>query len=265
MTNPQNCQYFGSKNPYPLQISEYHRFLIPNVDNEIDSEDLSLWIGENQIAAEFGISDSKLFRISIYSSELISGQFQIKNGEETIFWSNCVEFLDSTDNDGRKFIRVATKHYYNRNLFAFNGSDFDWMVTNLPAYDFGQFQIESEYNTVRNGDSNSLLISDSYIDEVVSYQFIGDGDSNVFSSIMAHVLNSEFYIDGTKRTIKEQPELEDFAMYGIMKFVNQKDKNGLNITMNYDDIFTDAFIYALGNDEKTLLYTHTNNEYAIPI
>ena len=35
MTNPQNCQFFGAKNPYPLEKGELHRFLIPNVDNEI--------------------------------------------------------------------------------------------------------------------------------------------------------------------------------------------------------------------------------------
>jgi hypothetical protein len=264
MTNPQNTQYFGSKNPYPLEISEVHRFLIPNVDNEVDSTDLEMWVGDYQIYCQFGIASDKLFRVTISSDELVSGQIQIrKSTGEVLFYSNCVQFIDSTDPDGRKFIRVATKHYYNRNLFDYGNGEFEWMVTNLPAYDFGQFAIESEYNTDRSGESNSLLIQDSYIDEVVSYQFIGDGDSNIFSFIQAHVLNTEFYIDGTKRTIKEQPEIDEFSMMGIIKFVNQKDKNGLNILLDESLIFEDVIVFILGNNEKTQIYTHPDGKTII--
>lgn len=264
MTNPQNCQYFGGKNPYPLEITELHRFLIPNVDNDIEDEDLEMWVGENQIYCEFGISDNKLFRVTISSEDFVSGQIQIRNSiGEVLFYGNCVAFIDSSLEDGRKFIRIATKHYYNRNLFVFGNNEFDWIVTNLPAYDFGQFKVESEYETQRNGESNSLLINDSYIDEVVSYQFIGDGDSNIFSFIGAHVLNTEFYIDGTKRTIKEQPEFDDFSTYGTMKFVNQKDENGLNLLIDENDIFGDVIIYILGNSEKTQIYTHPDGKTLI--
>ena len=259
MTNPQNAQYFGSKHPYPLEYTELHRFLIPNVDNEVEDTDLEMWLGEIQIYCEFGISDGKLFRVTLSWDSLIQGQLQIrKSTGEVLFYSNCVAFVDS-EQDGRKFIRVATKHYYNRNLFTFGNSDYEWMVTNLPAYEYGQFVIESEYKTQRRGDSNSLVIDDSYIDEVVSYQFLGDGDSNIFSFIMAHVLNTEFYIDGTKRTIKEQPEVDEFSMLGIMKFVNQKDSNGLNILIDEDVILGDAFKYVLGNSTKTQIYTHPDN------
>lgn len=257
MTNPQNCQYFGSKNPYPLQKGVLHRFLIPNYNNEVDG-DLEMWIGSEKISCEFGISNNKLFRVTFYSASLKQGQLQIrKSTGEVLFYSNCVSFIDSSLEDGRKFIRIATKHYYNRNLFVFGNNEFEWIVTNLPAYDFGQFKIESEYETERNGESNSLLINDSYIDEVVSYQFIGDGDSNMFSFLGAHVLNTEFYIDGTKRTIKEQPEFDDFSMYGIMKFVNQKDSNGLNILLDEDLIFGDIEIKLLGLGEKALSHNIT--------
>ena len=266
MTNPQNTQYFGGKNPYPLEISEVHRFLIPNVDNEVDSTDLEMWVGDYQIYCEFGISNDKLFRVTISSDQFVSGQIQIKKSTgEVLFYSNCIQFIDSTDNDGRKFIRVATKHYYNRNLFAYTESNFDWMVTNLPAYDLGQFMIDSEYNTDRSGESNSLLIQDSYIDEVVSYQFIGEGDANIFSFIQAHVLNTDFYIDGTKRTIKEKPEIDDFAMLGIIKFVNQKDENGMNILLDESLIFGDVLKYVLGSELKTEIYTHPDGETVIQI
>ena len=266
MRNPQNCQYFGAKNPYPLEITELHRFLIPNVENEIEDDDLQMWVGDSQIYCEFGISNGNLFRVTISADELVSGNIQIRNSlGDVLFYGNCVSFVDSSLEDGRKFIRVATKHYYNRNLFAFGDNSFDWIVTNLPAYDFGQFQIESEYNTERSGDSNSLVIADSYTDEVVTYQFLGNGDSNIFSFIGAHVLNTEFYIDGTKRTIKEQPDFDEFSMHGAMKFVNQKDEKGLNILLNENDIFSDVMMFILRDGEKTQIYTHADEKTIIQI
>lgn len=264
MTNPQNCQYFGEHNPYPLEKDVLHRFLIPNIDNEVDSTSLSMWLGSNQIPCEFGISDGKLFRVTFISYEVLSGNFEIKQGDETIYISNCVRFLDSTDKDGRKYIRVATKHYYNRYLFSFADSQFDWVITNLPAYDLGQFTIDSEFNTQRVGNTNSLIIADSFADEVVSYQFDCNGDSNILAFLQTHALNTEFYIDSTKRTIKEQPENDDFSMFGVVKFVNQKDEIGLNLIINEDDIFNDVLKYALGNNEKTAIYTYNNNNNAIP-
>lgn len=257
MTNPQNCQYFGENNPYPLEKGVLHRFLIPNIDNEVDSTSLSLWLGNVKLPCEFGISDGKLIRITLYSASFISGQLEIRQGSETIFFSNCVRFLDSTDNDGRKYIRIATKHYYNRYLFSYADSQFDWVITNLPAYDLGQFTIDSEFNTQRTGDSNTLIIADSFADEVVSYQFDCNGDSNILSFLQTHALNSEFYIDGTKRTIKEQPEVDDFAMFGVVKFVNQKDERGLNIILNEDEIFGDIEIKLIGLNDKALAHNIT--------
>lgn len=269
MTNPQNTQFFGAKNPYPLEVNEYHRFLIPNIDNEIDSEDLELWLindDEYQIAAEFGINDGKLYRITFTSDLLISGHFQIKNTDgDILYYSNCVRFMNSTnENDGRKYIRVASKHLYNKNLFAFQNSQHDWMITNLPAYCLGQFQIDSEFQSTRVGNNNSLVIQDSYCDEVVTYQFVGEGDSNIFSFLSAHILNDDFYIDGTKRTIKEKPDVDEFSMIGTYKFVNVKDDMGLNIILNEDAIISDSLKQALGNGEKTQIFVYNENN-AIPI
>lgn len=268
MTNPQNTQYFGGNNPYPLEIGVFHRFLIPNYQNEIDPEtNLELWLvndTEIEIPCEFGIANGKLFRITFISFEWLNGSFEIRTeGGDVLYYSNCISFIDSTDIKGRKHIRIATKHYYNRNLFEFDNSNYEWMVTNLPAYCLGQFLIDSEYETERNGNNNSLIASDSYLDEVVTYEFIGDGDSNIFSFIMAHVGNDTFFIDGTQRTIKEKPDVDEFSAIGTMKFVNIKDENGFNVTLDEDSIFEDSMKNALSNKGETYVYVYNTN-YIIP-
>ena len=48
MTNPQNCQFFGAKNQYPLEKGELHRFLIPDVNNEIINS--NNFVGRNLLA-----------------------------------------------------------------------------------------------------------------------------------------------------------------------------------------------------------------------
>ena len=268
MTNPQNTQYFGSRNPYLLELSVFHRFLIPNIDNEVFTTELELWIigkKEIQIPCEFGISNGKLFRVTIISNESLSGELQIRNKlGEVLFYSNCVKFLDSTDIDGRKFIRIATKHLYNRNLFAYKESSHDWVITNIPAYCLGQFNVESDIENSRSGGNNTLLISESFIDEIVSYQFLSNGDSNILSFIQTHITNNHFYIDGTQRTAVEKIEAEEAAMDGIMKFANVKDGNGLNITFNENEIFKDVMKFVLSGEEKTLVYVD-NEENLIQV
>lgn len=263
MTNPQNTQYFGSKNPYPLEISTYHRYLIPNYQNEIPEGELELWIvngNENKIPAEFGISEGKLFRVTFLSNEILSGQLQIRTSSgDKLFYSNCVRFIDSTDGNGRKFIRIATKHYYNRNLFAFNGSDFDWVLTNLPAYCLGQFAIESDISTSRTGGNNTLTVNESYNDEITTYEFKSEGDSNILTFIQSHITNNEFYIDGTKRTATEKVDADEFAMFGKLKFTNVKDKNGLNIIIDEIEIISDAITRVLGDESKNTVYADGNN------
>lgn len=257
MTNPQNTQYFGGRNPYPLEISTLHRFLIPNYDNEVSTTDLSLWIDGVNIPCEFGISDGKLFRVTIFCDEFTQGNFEIRDGEgNKLFYSNCVQFVNSTDDLGRKHIRIATKHYYNRNLFAYAESQYDWMVTNLPAYDLGQFTIDSEYETQRTGGNDSLISADSFLDEVVTYQFLGNGDSNIFTFLQTHATNSSFYIDGTQRTIKEKPDVDEFSMQGIMKFVNVKDDLGLNILLDENEIFGDVLRKVLGIKGQSIIYVY---------
>lgn len=259
MTNPQNTQYFGNVgNPYPLEINVHHRFLIPAFNNEINSENLELWLigdTENQIPCEFGIADGKLWRVSFINFEPIQGSFEIRDNGEPIYFSNCVKFLDSTDDDGRKFIRIATKHTYNRNLFRFFGDNHDWIITNLPAYCLGTFEIEEDVQSGKSGKQGSTTISGAWTEENVSYEILLNGDNNILSFITIHSTNNEFFIDGTKRTRKEKPELEEYSPKVKMKFSNQKDENGMNIILDESEVFADVMKQVLGNDLKTIIYS----------
>ncbi|MEE6129900.1 hypothetical protein V2E39_21050 [Chryseobacterium arthrosphaerae] len=258
MTNPQNAQYFGHKEPYPLEVNDYHRFLIPNYKNEVESEDLSLFlVGNNevQIDCEFGISNGKLFRITFICHEEIQGHFEIRNSTgNTLYYSNCVKFMDSTDHDGRKFIRVATRCTYNRNLFSYADGQHDWLITNLPAYCLGEFEMDEDITLERSGDLASSEITGSWYEENVKYRILAQGNNNILTFIAVHSVNNDFYIDGTKRTRKEKPEVTDNTNEVIMKFSYQKDKNGLNIILDESEILSDAVKYILTNDLKTVMY-----------
>ena len=123
--NPQNTQYFGEKNPYPLELGDFHRYLIPNYQNTVASSDLSIWVVNEKKALKilgvFNVEGGKLKYLTFKSKIAISGRLEIRDSDNnTIFYSNCIQFLDSTDDEGRKFIRIATKHTYNRNLFDYS-------------------------------------------------------------------------------------------------------------------------------------------------
>ena len=268
MTNPQNTQYYGHIKPYPLEVNFYHRYLIPNYQNEVEDTDLSLFlVGDDaiQIPCEFGVSDGKLFRITFISSEEIQGHFEIRDSSGVaIFYSNCVRFNDSTLKDGRKHITIATQCNYNRNLFSYADNKHDWMITTLPAYCMGEFDIDEEVNSGRSGNLGSTLISSAWTEENVSYKIRAEGDNNILTFIAVHSVNQDLYIDGTKRTRKEKPETSDFTNEITMKFSNVKDNDGLNIIFDEDTAFSDAFKIALANGEMPAVYTYNTN-YIIPI
>ena len=86
-TNPQNTQYFGNVGKsYPLELNVLHRFLIPNDNNTIPSEDLELWCGQTQIPCVFNIVEGKLKRITFISKTEASGRLEIKSSGQTVFW-----------------------------------------------------------------------------------------------------------------------------------------------------------------------------------
>ncbi|MGV2452429.1 UNVERIFIED_CONTAM: hypothetical protein POZ17_19655 [Ralstonia mannitolilytica] len=264
MTNPQNAQYYGSVKPYPLEVNSYHRYLIPNYQNEVTTQELSLFLvgdDEVQIPCEFGISDGKLFRITFISFDEIQGHFEIRDSSGTaIFYSNCVRFVDSTDYDGRKFIRIATQCNYNRNLFSYADEQHDWMITTLPAYCMGEFDIDEDVKSAKTSNLGSTIINAAWTEENVSYKIRAEGDNNILSFIAVHSTNQDLYIDGTKRTRKEKPETTDFTNEITMKFANVKDENGFNIILDEKPIFADVFKYALGNKEKTKVYVYDTNK-----
>lgn len=242
MTNPQNCQFFGAKNPYPLEKGEFHRFLIPHFNNEVVTTNLKLFLVgdfEQEIQSLMTVIDSKLCAVTFRCDDFIQGHFEIRDDFDTLLYSNCVKFIDSTDSEGRKFIRIATKHNYDKNLFPYSKSPNLYCVTNLPAYDLGRFTTEIDAKNNRVGKSASLISSETYADETVQYEFKAYGDANILSFIQVHAVNNEFYINGTQRTAIDKMETDEFAMIGKLKFTNVKNNLGLNKTISESDIFSD--------------------------
>lgn len=264
MTNPENAQYFGHKEPYPLEVNAYHRFLIPQYNNEVDTTELKLFLVGSEaveIDSRLTVDNNKLFVVTFISFEEIEGHFEIRDSSGTAhFYSNCVKFVNSTDKEGRKYIRIATKCTYNRNLFSYSDGEHDWMITNLPAYCLGEFEIDEDITVQKTGNLLSSEISGSWYEENVKYRILAQGDNNILAFIAVHSANQDFYIDGTKMTRKEKPEVTDNTQEVIMKFSYQKDENGLNIILDEKKIFSDAFKYALGNKEKTKVYVYDNNK-----
>ena len=263
MTNPQNTQFFGEKTPYPLELNDFHRFIIPNFKNEVSESDLFIWLVNNneeyQLVSVCEIFDGLVKYVTFKSKKNISGRLEIRNiNGETLFYSNCVEFLDSTDNEGRKFIRIATKHTYNRNLFDYQSSH-NWIVTSVPAYCLGLSYVDADISTGRIG-NNSLLIRETYLDEIVDYEFISKGDANVLNFLQVHSTNNNFYIDNTQRTCISKIDRDEFSISGKLQFTNVKDKFGLNKILDYKDILQDIYTMVLGDNSGTIVYANNNNQ-----
>ena len=244
--NPQNNQFYGENKPYPLEIGVDHWFLFPQYNPyEPDTvgdvaPSLKLFLVNDtekiELYSVFKVNTGgKLIQVRFTHHNTGEGWLEVYDvsTDKVVFYSNCISFINSSLPDGRKFIRVKTKHNYNRQLFDYENNDNSWFITNLPAYDLGQFYIDAEINNTRTGGNNTLQIAETYLDEIVSYQFVCNGDANVLSFIQMATTNSEFYIDGTKRTLVEKIDADEFAMTGTMKFANVKDEYGLNITLNY--------------------------------
>lgn len=214
----------------------------PSILDEVYVPNLKLFLvgdTEQEIQSLMTVIDGRLCAVTFKCDDFVQGHFEIRNYSEPVFYSNCVKFIDSTDSEGRKFIRIATKHNYDKNLFPYSKSHNLYCVTNLPAYDLGRFTAEVDAKNNRVGNSASLISSESYTDEVVHYEFKAYGDANILSFIQVHAVNNEFYINGTQRTAIDKMEADEFAMIGKLKFTNVKNNLGLNKTINEEDIFSD--------------------------
>lgn len=242
-------------------MGDFHRYLLPKYQNEFTEQDLSVWcVNPNEdykLVSVCEIENGLLKYATFKSLKAISGRLEIRNSDnETLFYSNCIEFLDSTDSDGRKFIRIATKHTYNRNLFDYQGNH-NWIITSVPAYCLGMTSVDADVSNSRNGGISTLKIRETYLDEITEYEFISRGDANVLNFLQVHATNNEFFIDGTKRTCTDKIDRDEFSIAGRLKFTNVKDKYGFNIFMDYDDILDDMYdnIYA---DDITYNYTYSH-------
>lgn len=242
-------------------MGDFHRYLLPKYQNEFTEQDLSVWCVNPEEAYKLisvcEIEDGLLKYATFKSIKPISGRLEIRNTDnETLFYSNCIEFLDSTDEDGRKFIRIATKHTYNRNLFDYQGNH-NWIITSVPAYCLGMTSVDADVSNSRTGGISTLKIKETYLDEITDYEFISRGDANVLNFLQVHATNNEFFIDQTKRTCTDKIDRDEFSIAGRLKFTNVKDKYGFNIFMDYDDILDDMYdtIYA---DDVTYNYTYSH-------
>ena len=242
-------------------MGDFHRYLLPKYQNEFTDQDLSVWCVNPdeayQLVSVCEIENGLLKYATFKSLKAISGRLEIRNSDnETLFYSNCIEFLDSTDSDGRKFIRIATKHTYNRNLFDYQGNH-NWIITSVPAYCLGMTSVDADVSNSRTGGISTLKIRETYLDEITEYEFISRGDANVLNFLQVHATNNEFFIDGTKRTCTDKIDRDEFSIAGRLKFTNVKDKYGFNIFMDYDDILDDMYdtIYA---DDVTYNYTYSH-------
>ena len=262
MKNPQNAQYYGDHKPYPLELGDYHRYLIPNDQNAVPNDLLSVYcVNESEsylLTAICKVVGGFLKYITFKSDKPISGRLQIRNNVgDILFYSNCIEFLDSTDEEGRKFIRIATKHTYNRNLFDFQG-EYNWILTSLPAYCLGLNSVEADINNARTGGISTLKTRETFIDEIADYEFISRGDSNILNFIQVHVTNNQFFIDETKRTSIDKIDRDEFSISGKAKFTNVKDKFGYNIIKNYEEIIVDIYNSIYADDiNYNFSYSHT--------
>lgn len=234
MTNSQNASWFGGRKEYPLEVRSWHRFLVPIYDNGIEGGEYALYVSncyqKKEIDATFGVESGELKWVSFYADEEISGTLELINKDtgKTEFYSNPIKFLDSTDYYGRKYIRIATKHSYNRNHFDFEDEE-AWFITNLPAYNIGHHYIEADISTARTGGNSSLRIKETHLDEVEIYHIETNGDPNILNFLQVHSTNEFFFIDGVQKVCVEKLDQDEYAMSGKVKFTNLKDENGLNI------------------------------------
>lgn len=246
--SPQNVRYFGSGNPYPLEVNIWHRFLIPMGYNELPEGKYKLYIVNGyqkvKINSSVFIEQGKIKHISFRADKNIEGRLILTNENgDVVFYSNCVRFIDSSDYYGRKYIRIATRNSFNRNLFDFE-SEGAWFITNLPAYDLGMNSIDVEVANNRISGNSTLRVKDSFIDEIVRYEILAEGDFNVLNFVNVHSVNDYLFIDGIQRTCIEKMEQDDFAMSGTIKLANVRNEAGGNILFDESAIWQNIDVVA---------------------
>ena len=243
--NPQNAQYFGAEYPYKLEIGVIQNILIPiDLDFTLPSELISnckLFISNGcdrlELKSKFVFNNNRLVSIAFISNDFFCGRLEIEDSTGcVIYTSTLVEFMDSDDGDGRKYITIASKNYFNRNLYDYeNGGYF---ILTIPMYGLGRNKVDAEVNNNRIGGSASLHLKDTYLDELETFEIDSHGDSNILNWLSVMATNHEFYIDNVEKTLVEKVDYGEESMYGSITVSTKKDKDGYNIVKTDDDLIS---------------------------
>ena len=243
--NPQNAQYFGAEYPYKLEIGVIQNILIPiDLDFTLPSEMITnckLFISNGcdrlELKSRFIFNNNRLVSVAFISSNIFCGRLEIEDSTGcVIYTSTLVEFMDSDDGDGRKFITIASKNYFNRNLYDYeNGGYF---VLTIPMYGLGRNKVDAEINNNRIGGNASLSLKDTYLDELETFEIDSHGDSNILNWLSVMATNHEFYINNIQKTLVEKVDYGEESMYGSITVSTKKDKDGYNIIKKDEELLS---------------------------
>ena len=243
--NPQNAQYFGAEYPYKLEIGVIQNILIPiDLDFTLPSELISnckLFISNGcdrlELKSRFVFNNNRLVSIAFISNDFFCGRLEIEDSTGCIIYtSTLVEFMNSDDGDGRKYITIASKNYFNRNLYDYDNGGY--FILTIPMYGLGRNKVDAEVNNNRIGGSASLHIKDTYLDELETFEIDSHGDSNILNWLSVMATNHEFYIDNVEKTLVEKVDYGEESMYGSITVSTKKDKDGYNIVKTDDDLIS---------------------------
>ena len=271
--NPQNAQYFGAEYPYQLEIGVIQNILIPtDLDFTLPSVLISnckLFISNGcdrlELKSRFVFNNNRLVSIAFISNDFFCGRLEIEDSTGcVIYTSTLVEFMDSDDGDGRKYITIASKNYFNRNLYDYeNGGYF---ILTIPMYGLGRNKVDAEVNNNRIGGSASLHLKDTYLDELETFEIDSHGDSNILNWLSVMATNHEFYIDNVEKTLVEKVDYGEESMYGSITVSTKKDKDGYNIVKTDDDLISHLLPILTTTPIDNLTFdisTSTNSEISL--
>ena len=271
--NPQNAQYFGAEYPYQLEIGVIQNILIPiDLDFTLPSELISnckLFISNGcnrlQLKSRFVFDNNRLVSIAFISNDFFCGRLEIEDSTGcVIYTSTLVEFMNSDDGDGRKFITIASKNYFNRNLYDYDNGGY--FILTIPMYGLGRNKVDAEVNNNRIGGSASLHLKDTYLDELETFEIDSHGDSNILNWLSVMATNHEFYIDNVEKTLVEKVDYGEESMYGSITVSTKKDKDGYNIVKTDDDLISHLLPILTTTPIDNLTFdisTSTNSEISL--
>ena len=243
--NPQNAQYFGAEYPYKLEIGVIQNILIPiDLDFTLPSELISnckLFISNGcdrlELKSRFVFNNNRLVSIAFISNDFFCGRLEIEDSTGCIIYtSTLVEFMDSDDGDGRKFITIASKNYFNRNLYDYDNGGY--FVLTIPMYGLGRNKIDTEINNNRIGGSASLSLKDTYLDELETFEIDSHGDSNILNWLSVMATNHEFYINNIQKTLVEKVDYGEESIFGSITVSTKKDNYGYNIIKKDEELLS---------------------------